>query len=177
MDTKEFMPGDDTIAGIRKDIEQYEIERAKVHVQVRWRVPVFLGALLLIAALIAYAFNNFADPNELWFSSPHVFLYFGTFVAAFFVYGMATSPATKLRQSFRDRLLPIIFGFIKDLQYANGRTPDSFDRLPKQAVGSFNRQSFDDVISGKYEGFPFELYETTLSRRPANQTRPYSRVW
>ncbi len=162
MDVKGLMPGDEVIAGIRRDIEAYEVERAKAYGQVSWRIPVFLIALLAVAVLLAYAFNSFASPYEQWLSSPHIFLYFGTLVAAFFVYGLAMGPATKLRQSFRDRLLPIIFGFIQDLRYANAATPDSFSRLPKQSVGSFNRQSFDDVISGRYEGFPFELYETTL---------------
>jgi hypothetical protein len=92
-----------------------------------------------------------------------VFLYVGTVALAIYLYSVAMRPATRLRQSFRDRVLPIIFGFIKDLRYVNGVTPDSFDRLPKQAVGSFNRQSFDDVVSGKYDDFPFELYETKLS--------------
>jgi hypothetical protein len=163
MDVKDFMPGDDVVAAIRKDIADYEVERAKAHAQVRWRVPVFLVALLAVALLLAYSFNSFADPAEQWLSTPHVFLYFGTIVVALWLYSVAMRPATRLRQSFRDRVLPIVFGFIKDMDYANGRKPQSFDRLPKQAVGSFNRQSFDDVISGKYDGFPFELYETTLS--------------
>ncbi len=163
MDTKTLMPSEEVIAGIRKDIAAYEIERAKAYAQVKWRVPVFLGALLIVAALLAYAFNSFASPYEQWFSTPHVFLYFATFAGAFFVYQAAMSPATRLSQSFRERVLPIVFGFVENLHYANGQTPSSFDRLPKQATGKFSKQTFDDVISGKYEGFPFELYETKLS--------------
>jgi hypothetical protein len=163
MDAKGFMPDDAVIAGIRKDIELYESQRASAYAQVQWRVPLFVGVLLLAAALIAYGFNDFADPNEQWFSSPHVFLYLGTFVAVGFAWSFAMRPATKVRQSFRERVLPLVFGFVKDVRYANAQTPDSFDRLPRQATGSFNRQRFDDVVSGKYEGFPFELYEAQLS--------------
>jgi hypothetical protein len=165
MANSQFMPGEEVVAGIRGDIEQYELERQKVHGQVMWRVPVFVGAVLVLAALLAYAFNSFASPYEQWLSSPHIFLYVGTLFALFFAWGIAMSPARKLRQSFRDRLLPIIFGFIQEMRYRNGGTPDSFDRLPKQAVGSFNRQHFDDIVSGKYEGFPFELYEAKLSQK------------
>jgi hypothetical protein len=165
MDARGLMPDDAVIAGIRKDIERYEAERAGAYAQVKWRVPVFLGVLLIAAAVIAYGFNDFADPNEQWFSSPHVFLYFGTAVAAFFAYGFAMRPATKLRQSFREHVLPLVLGFIRDVRYANAVTPDSFDRLPKQATGSFNRQNFDDVVSGRYEDFAFELYEATLSQK------------
>jgi hypothetical protein len=163
MDARGFMPDDAVIAGIRKDIERYEAERAGAYAQIKWRVPVFVGVLLIVAAVIAYGFNDFADPNEQWFSSPHVFLYFGTFVALGFAYSFAMRPATKLSQSFRSHVLPLVFGFIKDIRYANATTPDSFDRLPRQATGSFNQQSFDDVVSGKYEDFAFELYEARLS--------------
>ena len=70
------------------------------------------------------------------------------------------------------------FGFIKDIRYANATTPDSFDRLPRQATGSFNRQSFDDVVSGKYEDFPFELYEANaVAEGREVETRPCSRAW
>jgi hypothetical protein len=159
------MPGEEVVAGIRRDIEQYELERQQVYRQVMWRVPVFMGAVLVLALLLALAFNSFASPYEQWSSSPHIFLYVGTLFALFFAWGIAMSPARQLRQSFRDRLLPIIFGFIQEMRYRNGGTPDSFDRLPKQAVGSFNRQHFDDIVSGKYEGFPFELYEAKLSQK------------
>lgn len=171
MDAKGFMPDDAVIAGIRKDIEQYESQRASAFAQIRWRVPVFLGALLAVAAILAYAFNSFADPNEQWFSSPHVFLYLATFAATFFVYGAAMKPATKLRQSFRERVLPLVLGFIRDVRYSNATTPDSFDRLPRQATGSFNRQSFDDAVAGKYEDFPFELYEAELSQKAGKSSQ------
>ena len=47
MDAKGFMPDEAVIAGIRKDIERYEGERASAYAQVKWRVPVFLGVLLV----------------------------------------------------------------------------------------------------------------------------------
>ena len=171
MDARNFMPDETVVAGIRKDIERYEVERAGAYAQVIWRVPVFLGALVVVAGIVAYGFNGFADPNEQWLSSPHVFLYFGTVVALFFAYSLAMRPATKLRQSFREHVLPIVLGFIKDMRYANATTPNSFDRLPRQATGSFNRQGFDDVVSGKYEGFPFELYEATLSQKAGKSSQ------
>ncbi|HTV68989.1 MAG TPA: hypothetical protein VMF90_10665 [Rhizobiaceae bacterium] len=165
MDTKEFMPDGAMIQRIIGDLKTYEAERAKAHGQVQWRVPVFLGLFLLIVGLLAWGFNGFADPNEQWFSAPHIFLYVLSFAALFWVYSSAISPATKLQQSFREKLLPIALSFIKDVRYNKGRTPDSFDRLPQETVGSFNRRNFDDVFSGRYEDFPFELYEVTLSQK------------
>ena len=163
MDVKDFMLGDDVIAGIKADLERYEAERSGVLRAVMWRVPVFLGLLLLAVAGIAYFLNIFADPNEQWFSPLHVFVYGIAFFTAYVVYRSARSPARKLQQSFREKALPAVFGFIEDIGYQHGRTPISFERLPRMIVDGFNKQRFDDVISGRYEGFPFELYEATLS--------------
>ncbi|MGE0503132.1 MAG: DUF3137 domain-containing protein [Rhizobiaceae bacterium] len=165
MDAKDFMPDEATIARIRADLDRYEGDRALAAAKVRLRMPAYVGGVLVIVAVLAYAFNSFADPNEQWFSSPHVFLYFGGIVALFFAYSAAMGPATKLQQSFREHMLPIVFGFIKDVRYSHGTTPDSFHHLPREAVGTFNRQTFDDTISGTYNGFTFELYEATLKHK------------
>lgn len=162
VETTDFMPSEVVIAGIRKDIEDYEARRASAYRQVRWRVPVFIGLVVVFMVLVAWLFNKVADPYEQWFSTPHVFLYFGSFVAALLLYFQAVKPATRLQQSFRETLLPMIFGFIQDIRYQHGVHPNSFDRLPRETVGPFNRQSFDDVFSGRYEGFAFELYEAEL---------------
>lgn len=164
MEAADFMPSETVIAGIRRDIEAYEAKRASAQRQVRWRVPVFLGLPLIFVGVVAWLFNKVADPNEQWLSTPHVFLYLGGMVAASVLYFQAMKPATRLQQSFRDTLLPLIFGFVRDVRYQHGARPNSFDRLPRETVGSFNRQSFDDVISGRYEDFPFELYEARLSQ-------------
>ncbi|TIU64012.1 MAG: hypothetical protein E5W25_23520, partial [Mesorhizobium sp.] len=122
-----------------------------------------VGLVLLFVALVAWLFNAAADPNEQWFSTPHVFLYVGGFGAAVLLYFQAVRPATRLQQSFRDTVLPMIFGFVRDVRYQHGVRPNSFDRLPRETIGAFNRQSFDDIISGRYEDFPFELYEAKLT--------------
>ncbi|RWM30991.1 hypothetical protein [Mesorhizobium sp.] len=162
MEAADFMPSDAVIAGIRRDIEAYEAKRASAQKQVRWRVPLFVGLVIVFVGLVAWLFNSAADPNEQWLSTPHVFLYLGGFIVAVLLYFQALRPATRLQQSFRDMLLPMIFGFVRDVRYQHGARPNSFDRMPREAVGAFNRQSFDDTISGRYEDFPFELYEAKL---------------
>jgi len=162
MEAADFMPSEAVIAGIRRGIEDYEAKRASAQRQVRWRVPVFVGLVVVFVALIAWLFNAVADPHEQWFSTPHVFLYLGGLGVAVLVYFRALRPATRLQQSFRDTLLPMIFGFVRDVRYQHGARPNSFDRMPRETVGAFSRQSFDDVISGRYEDFPFELYEAKL---------------
>lgn len=171
METADFMPSEADIANIRKDIEAYEAARASAVRQVRWRVPLFVGLVLVFVVLVAWLFNKVADPNEQWFSTPHVFLYLVGFAASILLYFRAIRPATRLRQSFRETLLPIIFGFIRDMRYQHDVTPNSFDRLPRETVGGFTMSRFDDIISGRYDGFPFELYEADLWDGAATKNR------
>lgn len=165
MEAKDFLPDEAVIAAIRADLERYEAERGGVHRAVMWRVPVFDGLTLAIIFAVAWFFNSLADPNEQWLSTPHVLLYIFGLVALFFVHSRAVKPAKQLQQSLRERILPVIFGFIEKIGYRYEAIPDSFARLPRETVGSFNREHFDDVISGRYEGFPFELYEATLRQK------------
>ncbi len=170
MEDHGFMPSEAVLAGIREDVARYEAERVQAHRAVRWRVPVFLATAIAFVVALAHVLNGVADPFERWTSAPHVFVYFGAAVAAIFIYGWAMRPATKLQQSFRERLLPIVFSFIDGMRYRKGAVPDSFARLPRETVGSFNRLHFDDVVSGQYAGFPFELYEASLSQKSGKTT-------
>lgn len=170
MDGQGFMPSEAVLAGIRADVARYEAGRVQAHRAVRWRVPAFLAATVAFVVAVAYVLNGLADPFEQWTSAPHVFVYVGSAIAAFFIYGWAMRPATKLQQSFRERLLPIAFSFIDGVKYRTGWVPESFARLPRETVGSFNRQGFDDFVSGQYAGFPFELYEASLSQKAGKTT-------
>lgn len=163
MDTKDFMPGEAVIASIRKDLELYENERRRAARQVRWRVPTFFGLLIVAVVLLALLFNVVADPVERWFSTLHVFLYGAALGSAAIIYRFGMKPAREMQQSFRSHLLPIVFGFVNDISYRRGAKPQSFDRLPRDAIRKFDKSEFDDVISGRYEGFPFELYEAHLT--------------
>jgi hypothetical protein len=165
MTVDDVMPNPTVLAGIRADIEAYEAARVQAAKSVRWRVPVFLAILLAIVVVVASVLNSLANPFEQWRSAPHVFLYVAGFIVAIFVYFLAMGPARQAQQDFRDRLFPTIFRFIEDFRYGQGQPPASFDRLPREMVGSFNRQSFDDVITGRYRGFPFELFEAHLAQK------------
>lgn len=160
-----FMPDEAVIAGIRRDIDAYEARRKAAKRSVLWRVPLFLGLLVLAVVVLAVLFNLAADPAEVWVSTPHLYLYAVAFVASFFVYFRAAKPAGDLQASLREKLLPIVFGFVGDMRLAKGETPRSFGRLPRETIGDYSDSHFDDIVSGTYEGFSFELYETALSRR------------
>jgi hypothetical protein len=165
MDSRNFLPNDETIAAIRQEIARYEQERVSARRRVMWRLPLFLGLVLAAAVLLAIAFNRFADPHEQWTSTPHVLLYVIALALALFAWWRGLRPVAVLERSSRSRLLPAIFGFIDDLRYGKGITPESFDRLPREVIGDFARQSFDDVVSGRHDGFAFELYEAVLKEK------------
>ncbi len=164
MQANEFLPDEKVIAAIRQQIADYEQKRVSAHRQVMWRVPVFLGLFVALIIGLALAFNGVADVNEQWTSAPHIFLYVIGFGFLTYIYSRAVKPARAFQQSFRSNILPIVFGFIENLRYGKGITPEFFDRLPKEIVGPFDKQTFDDVVSGTYGGFPFELYEATLKQ-------------
>jgi len=170
MEAADFMPGEAVLAGIRKDIEAYEASRATANRKVRWRVPLFIAVVVAVVLAVAWGFNAVADPYEQWLSTPHLLLYLVGVVAATAAYFQAMRPVNEARQTFRERLLPVVFGFIEDVRYRHGAVPDSFGRLPGEAVGSFDRQTFDDVVSGRYQGFPFELYEALLQEKSGKTT-------
>lgn len=165
MSVDDVMPDPKMLAGIKADIEAYEEARAGAAKNVRWRIPLFLAILLGIVIVAAIILNSFANPFEQWRSAPHVFLYVAGFILAIVVFFWATAPARQTQQDFRDRLFPTVFRFIEDFRYSQGDAPASFDRLPREMVGTFNRESFDDVITGRYRGFPFELFEARLARK------------
>lgn len=172
MDARDFMPDEAAIAGIRARLGQYEADRARIARRTRLRVPLYVGLIVVIVLVLAIAFNTFADPNEQWFSAPHVFLYVGGVIAAIIAWVFANGPATDLRQTFREQLFPVIFGFIKDFRYTRLAMPESFALLPREAIGAYNKQGFDDTISGVYGGFPFELYEASFWTKSGQTETP-----
>lgn len=170
MDAQDFMPSEAVLAGVRREIDAYEAERQKVRQAVAFRVPLYLAIVVVIVAILAFALNSFADPNEQWHSAPHVFTYVGGLIALFIAYASATAPVRGLQQSFRERLLPIVFGFIDNVKYRKGDTPAAIDRLPMDTIGSFNQSRYDDEISGSWQGVPFELFEAVFSQKVDKST-------
>lgn len=160
-----FMPDEAVIAGIRRDIEAYEAERTAIRRATMWRLPLSLGGLIAAVVVLALVLNLISDVNEQWLSTLHVYLYVVAFIAAFFVYYRAKRPADAANASFRNRLLPIAFGFIKNFRHEKAVMPPSFAVLPKATVGEYNVMEIDDSISGIFDDFYFELYETLLIQR------------
>lgn len=165
MDAQDFMPSEAALRQVRAGIEAYEVRRDETRRGAAMRIAAYMAAVVAAVAVLAWAFNAFADPREQWLSAPHVFLYVAGIIGVVLAWRSATAPSRRLRQSFREELLPVIFGFIGELRYRKGETPPSMERLPAETLGSFDRVVYDDEISGVWQGMRFELYEAAFSQR------------
>jgi hypothetical protein len=159
MSADQLMPSDAVVATIRQDLATYNTLRVAAAKDVRLRLWLFHGLATLIAMLAAILVIGEAGlfTNATWFL--FVFVLFGYLGA----HWLALRPGKKLQQSFRDSLIPRIFSFLDEVNYRHGAKPKSLEYLPRQAIGNYNRQSFDDCIYGRHEDMAFEAFEVEFS--------------
>jgi len=161
MGVDQFMPSDAVVTTIRQDLDTYNRLRATTAKGVRLRLWLFHGLFTLIAAFVVLlvfgATGAGLFSNATWFVL--LFILLGYMCA----HWLALWPAKKLQQSFRDRAMPRIFSFLDQIDYRQGAKPKSLEYLPKQALGTYNRQAFDDCIYGRHEDLAFEAFEATFS--------------
>lgn len=169
MNTQDVMPEAAVLDDIKADIAAYEAGRRARELKARWGLPLSFALLALVVYFVGHVLNANSDARELWTSPLHVYLYFAALVVAAIFWFVLKVPARRSRNHDRLRLFPSIFRFVDDYRYTPGTAPETFDRLPRELVGSFNKQSFDDVMSGTYRGFPFELFEAHLIQKEAGQ--------
>ena len=55
--------------------------------------------------------------------------------------------------------MPQIFGFVENLRYRHGFTPDFVAAMPAKSILRFTRIEHDDMISGVHDGLLFSLAE------------------
>lgn len=118
--------------------------------------------LALIVIVVGSILNGNADAREQWTSPLHVYLYVGALIAGVAGWFWASAPKRRAAEPASDALFPVIFGSIDGFRHAKGEVPVSFTRLPRELVGDFDRKQFDDLVTGAYRGFNFELFEARL---------------
>ncbi|MBX3577901.1 MAG: DUF3137 domain-containing protein [Rhizobiaceae bacterium] len=179
-----FMPGPAVVAAIQADLADYNGKRTGVIERVARRSRLFLAvyAVAVVALFVALffwmgGFGLFGGEAEIVGgvdvsrSGRDGALIVLGLVAAFglvggyFVHRLAGRPVRKLQQSFRETLIPRIFGFLQNVSYRKGRKPETYRDLPNAAIGNYNRRSFDDVISGEHDGMKFEAFEARFTRQ------------
>src|SRR5690606_4911644 len=123
MRAEDFLPGEAIVAGIKEEIERYEAERRRVNRSVGWRLAVFYGLTLVAVFAIAYLLNGVAHAQEQWISLPHIILYVLGTLTLIYLHWSAVSPARTLRKSLRQRIMPVVFGFIENISYRHKEMP------------------------------------------------------
>lgn len=151
------------LAEIRSAVDSYNSELAGASRSSLLRLVSVFVPLLLVVVVVGSFLNGNAVPEEIWTSPLHVFLYAGAVVAGIAGWFWATAPKRRAAGPNAERLLPTVFGAIDNFRHEKGEQPASFKRLPRELTGDFDHERFDDVVTGAYRGFDFELFEATLS--------------
>ncbi|MBO3760466.1 hypothetical protein [Ciceribacter sp. L1K22] len=149
-------PAPETLARIRAEIDAYNAERAPVEREAWMRrgaalmgFAVAVVALLLvvgaiggrfIAGLAGLAIAGLAYGAVFW----------------------SERPLRRFRQGMRDRLLPLIFGFVDDLSYKAEGSRRVLERFPKACL-PHDQATFRDEIGGTDGGFRFLIGETVMT--------------
>ena len=157
VDEAALMPKEGALEDLRNAVAAYNAARPKVEREMYLRILLIFGTYLLMASLLAYA---------VWQQDNMDFLgvVLGlAFVGGTFVWKIATDPARRFQQVLRDRMLPLIFGFIDEVQYVHGATPRFISAMPGKEFVQRDRSTHGDMIAGVHDGLAFTLSETELS--------------
>ena len=168
MDAAFFAPAPEAIEKLRRDIDAYVASRPTVAGRVWRRTLLVMGIYAAVAAV------------AVWFTLPVLMRGIDDFFAivSLGVVGLAgigawifaRQPAYALQSGFREKLFPLVFGFVDDLKHTAGVKPACFDALPMDMTGMWNSKRFDDGLSGRFDGIDFELCEATLTFEVSSST-------
>lgn len=80
-------------------------------------------------------------------------------------------PVADLKERNRERLLPVIYGFIQDFAYTHDEVPDVMPWLQKIDLVPFDTSMHGGTITGRYGGAAFTLTETEMLVEGERQER------
>jgi hypothetical protein len=157
LDETALMPKDAAMADLHAAVSAYNAARPKVARDMYTRILLIFGLFLLVFGLIL---------NVLW-ANGHMdavgWVFGGAIVASGFVWTFAVEPAKHFQQSLRDRMLPIVFGFLGEVRYKHGAEPLFIKTMPGKDLVARTRAEHGDMIVGVQDGMTFTLSETELS--------------
>ncbi len=157
VDEAALMPKEGALENLRAAVAAYNGARPRVTRELYLRVLLIFGGYLLFAAFVAYMAWSDIESNV-------VGIVLGLlFVGGGFVWKFAVAPSKRFQQTLRDRMLPLVFGFVDEVQYAHGATPRFMAGLPGKDFVARDRGEHGDMIAGRHEGLAFTLSETELS--------------
>lgn len=157
VDEAALMPKDAALEDLQAAVAAYNAARPKVTRDMYINVTLILGVYLLFSVLLLYLVATQIEAD--W-----TFITLGVLVVgATFAWKFAVAPAKRFQQGLRDRMLPLIFGFVDEVQYAHGATPRFIAGMPGKEFVPRDRSEHGDMIAGVHEGLAFTLSETELS--------------
>ncbi len=157
-DEASIMPDAATMETIHAAINEYNEKRPGIVHQMEGRRMMLLVPFCAVCALILFgAIKSFDQPR-----------FIGGVIGIMFLIGYllwkeANRPMVEFRQTLRDRMLPVIFGFAERIRYRNGIEPKFMEKLPKPGLIRFGRAHYDDLVSGILEDMDFTLSEVRLT--------------
>lgn len=157
VDETALMPKEGALEGLRAAVTAYNEMRPKVARDMHLRILLIFGGYLVFAGFVAYL--SWAD-----IGTDIVGIVLGLlFVGGGFVWAYAVAPSKRFQQTLRDRMLPLVFGFVDEVQYVHGTTPRFMAGLPDKELVARSRAEHGDMIAGRHEGLAFTLSETEFS--------------
>ncbi len=157
VDEAGLMPKEGALEDLRAAVTAYNGARPKVARDMHLRILTIFGAYLLFSAFVLYAIWTNAAIDFIGIAIVLLMVLGG------FVWKFVTAPARHFQQGLRDRMLPLVFGFVDEVQYMHGATPRFMGGLPGKDFVQRDRAEHGDMIAGRHEGLAFTLSETELS--------------
>lgn len=160
-----WLPEEEQLKTIGEAVAEYNAGRPEQASRMKRRVVAMLGSFAVIVAAIGVF--GLVSGLMIVFGIAVAMAIFG----GMFVLSIARKPAREFQQQLRAKMFPVIFGFIDDLHYQNGKAPGFLGRLEEIGLLSYTSADHDDWFAGKHEGLQFELSETCLKRKSGKNTR------
>lgn len=157
VDEAALMPKDAALEALHAAVADYNASRGRVTGDMYLRVVLIFGGYLVFAAFVAYiAWVEIATDV--------VGIVLGLlFVGGGFVWRFAIAPARQFQQSLRNRMLPLVFGFVDEVKYGHGEEPHFMRTMPGKDFVPRDRHEHGDLIAGRHEGLNFVLAESEFT--------------
>lgn len=170
-DEAKATPDEAALQTVRTAIGDYNDARPGLERAMHWRLTVIMG-IYAVVAVVAF----FALVSEIGWGDG-----LGAVIAILFgigwgLYNLCMKPVWDFQQNLRNRMLPLIFGFVDEMRYSKGLKPRFMEKFPKPALLKYGVAEHDDAISGQHDGMHFMLSEAELKTGGKNKTTLFDGV-
>ena len=155
-DPAHWLPGDAELDISRAAIKAYNAERpARVKATADRLAFAVIASLAVGAASLAWSLAE--NDGTAVFMAITAIIFCGAFA-----WEWVFRPAREFEQQLRQRLFPVIFGFIADFRYDYGTKPRFLEKFRETGLLDWNKFETDDCFAGVHDGLKFEISEINL---------------